>query len=318
MTLHERLHAIAARLCSAGTMTHVIDPVLTDIEIEFHTAIAAGQRWRSRWIRIAGCFALVKVAALCVYDRTTHDWHADDRRALARTIAISAIAFTVAALSLIVPAFGSTPEYWPYLIPQALPIAIPVGVTWGILCGLGGRVVAFRVKGAILALALACCAGSLAVTLWIMPAGNQAYRVAVFERQRPHGNTVTLAPGPAEMPMGELRRQIDALTLSGETRAARNAAFIYYIRWSLPLAPLALALFALTVTSRLSFRGWVLAAAACGACFVYYLLLFTADAATRGTQVPVVAVVWLPNLVFVAAATAVMAASMRSGLSANS
>ena len=312
MTLYERLRAMAAGLCSPPTIERVIDPVLTDIEIESRTAMAAGQRWRSRWIRIAGCFALVKVVALCAYDRAAHDWRADDRRTLARTGVISAIAFAVSALLLISPFARRTQAHLLlYVIPQALPIAIPTGIAWGILCGLGGRVAPFRVKAVILVLALACSAGSLATTLWIMPAANQAYRVALFEQLRPQGKIATLAPGPAEMPMGELRKKLDALTLSGQTRAARNTAFTYYIRWSLPAAPLALALFAIALTSRVSFRRWVLAAVACGACLTYYLFTFIADTATRGTELPVVAVVWLPNLAFIAAATALMAAAAR-------
>ena len=309
MTL-DRIRELAARLCSPVTTERVIDPVLTDIEFEYRTAIAAGQRWRSRWIRLAGGFALLNVLALCAFDRTAHGWRADDRRTLARTAGISAIAFAVTALLLIAAAGRQFAGDWLYLIPQALPIAIPVGLTWGILCGLGGRVVAVRVKAAILVLALACCAGSLATTLWLMPAGNQAYRVAVFERLR-QGQRATLAPGPAEMAMGELRKRIDALSLSGETRAARNTAFTYYIRWSLPVTPLALALFALAVVTRPLARRWVLAVTATLTCLAYYLLLFIADAATRGTQFPVVALVWLPNLAFALASTALMAAPIK-------
>jgi lipopolysaccharide export LptBFGC system permease protein LptF len=296
-----------------------MDPVFTDNEIAYRTAIAEGRTWWSRWLRIAGYFALLNVVALHAYDRTTCDWGADDRRTLARMIGISAIAFAVTALLLIVPpAAAHTPEHWVYLIPQALPIAIPIGITWGILCGLGGRAVRFRVKGAILALALAGSAGSLATTLWIMPAGNQAYRVAVFERLRPQGSTATLTPGPAEMPMGELRKTIDALTLSGQTRAARSSAFTYYVRWSLPFTPLALAVFALALVTRPFARGWVLPGAATSTCLAYYVALFTADAATRGTHVPVAAVVWLPNVAFLATAIALFGASLRSRLSSAS
>ena len=316
MTLHARVRAMAARLCSARTMERVLDPVFTDIEIEYRSAIAEGRPWKSRWVRISGYFALLKVTALYAYDRTARDWGADDRRTLARTVAISAIAFVITALLQISPFARRTQAHLLlYVIPQALPFAIPVALTWGILCGLGGRVVAFRVKGAILVLALACCAGSLATTLWIMPAANQAYRVAVFERVRPKGNTVTLAPGPAEMPMGELRKKIDALTLSGHTRAARSSAFTYYVRWSLPFTPLVLALFALALVTRPFARGWVLPGAATTTCLAYYVVLFSADAATRGTELPVVVLVWLPNVAFLAVAIALLGSDVRSPLS---
>lgn len=321
MTLHERLRAVAARLCGASAIERVIDPVLTDIEIEYRSAIAEGRTWRSRWVRIAGYVALLKVVALYAYDRTAHDWSADDRRTMARTVVISAIAFVVAALLLIAPAARPLPaeaHLLLYLIPQALPIAIPIGVTWGILCGLGGRVAAFRVKGAALALALACSAASLVTTVWLLPVANQAYRVAVFEQLRPQGKTATLAPGAAELPMGELRGRIDALTRSGEVRSARNMAAVYYVRWSLPCAPFVLALFALALTSRLSSRGWVLAAAAFGACFAYTYVFYATAAGAQQTELPVIAIVWLPNLVFALASTALMAAAVRPRLSSGS
>ena len=321
MILHERLRAMAARLCSARAMERVIDPVLTDIEIESRSAIAEGRTWRCRWIRIAGSFALLKVVALYAYDRTAREWSADDGRAFARTVGISTIAFVVAAFLLIASAarpLSTAAPLLAYLIPQALPIAIPFGVTWGIVCGLGGRVVALRVRGAILLLALACSAVSLATMLWIMPAANQAYRVFVFERLSPQGKSVTLIPGPNEMPIGELRRRVNSQALSGSARMERTWAWAYYLRWSLPWAPLALALFALALTSRLPFRGWVLAGVACGAYFTYYLLLFATEAGARQTGLPVVALAWLPNLVFAVASTALMAASIRSGPSENS
>jgi lipopolysaccharide export LptBFGC system permease protein LptF len=319
MNVHGRLRALAALLCSQSTMARVIDPVLTDIEIEYRTALAARQRWRSRWIRVAGCFALLKVVALCAYDRTTHDWRPDDRRTLARAVRISAIAFVITALLQISPFARATEAHLLlYVIPQALPFAIPVALTWGILCGLGGRVVAFRVKSAILVLALACCAGSLATTVWIMPAANQAYRVAVFERLRPQGSTVTVAPGPAEMPMRELRKSIDELTASGQTGAARSSAFTYYVRWSLPFTPLALALFALALVARPFAHGWVLPGVAISTCLVFYVVLFGAGAATGGTELPVGLIVWLPNLVFVAASAALIVPAARPDPSSTS
>lgn len=321
MTLQVRVRAVAVRLCSARAMERLVDPVLTDIEIEYRTAIAEGRRWRSRWVRIAGLCALLKVVAFYACDRTAGDWSADDARALARTVSISAIAFVVAAVLLIFPAArppSAAAHLLLYLIPQALPIAIPFGVTWGIVCGLGGRVVAPRVKAAIVVLAFAGSAGSLATMLWIMPAANQAYRVSVLERLSPQGTPVTLRPGPNEMPIGELRRRVNSQALSGSARLERSWAWGYYLRWSLPWAPLALALFALGLTSRLPFRGWILAGAACGAYFAYYLLLFAAEASARHTELPVVAVAWLPNLVFAFASIALMAASMKSRLSSSS
>jgi hypothetical protein len=76
-------------------------------------------------------------------------------------------------------------------------------------------------------------------------------------------------------------------------------------------APFALALFALSVMPRRPVRRWILAAAACGACLSYYPFLLAADIAARQTLLPIAASVWLPNLVFAVASTALMVAAQR-------
>lgn len=313
MTVRQRLRATAARLCSARTMERLIDPALTDVEIESRNAIAQGRPWRSRWIRITGYFAFVKLIAWCGYERTVRDWSADDGHAFARTIGLSAAAFVVTAALLISPAVGGAPTNLVlYLIPQALPLAIPVGIALGIFCGLGGRAVPFRMKGAALALALTCSAGSLASTIWIIPAANQAFRVSVSEHLGiTAGMPLNLTAGAVEMNMGELRRRVDVLTQSGRARDARTMAVGYYIRWALPCAPIVLALFAVSVMPRRPVRRWILAAAAGGACLSYYVLLLVADIAARRTLLPVVASVWLPNLVFAVVSAGLMAVAKR-------
>jgi hypothetical protein len=307
MTLPDRLRAIAARLCSARTMERLIDPLLTDAQIEYSDAIARGRVWRSRWIRTAGYVAFLKVLALYGYERTVRDWTADDGRAFARTAGLSTAAFVVAALLLMLPAVRAVPtNLLLYQVPQTLPLAIPVGITLGIFCGMGGRVVSCRVKAAAFALALACSAGSLAATAWIIPSAAQAYRVSFSEHVRlTTGKEVTFGTiGAIEMPLSEVRRKIDALTQSGRARAARNAAFGYYLRWALPCAPLALALFALSVMPRRPVPPWTLTAAAGGACLSYYLILLAADVAARQAVLPIAASVWLANLVFAVASAA--------------
>jgi lipopolysaccharide export LptBFGC system permease protein LptF len=294
-------------------MERLIDPALTDVQIEYRNAIAQGRVWRSRWIRIAGYFAFVKVIALYGYDRTVRDWSVDDGQTFARTLGLSAAAFVVTTLLLIAPAVRAVPtSFVPYLIPQALPIAIPVGVTLGIFCGLGSRVVTFRLKEAALALALTCSAGSLATTAWIVPAAGQSFRVFASEHLRfTAGKEPILTMGVSEMTLDQLRKTIDALTQSGRTRAARGATFVYYLRWALPCAPFVLALFALSVRPRRPVRRWILAAAACGACLSYYFLLLAADIAARQTFLPIVVSVWLPNLVFAVVSTTLMVTAKR-------
>jgi Lipopolysaccharide export system permease LptF/LptG len=300
MNLHERLRAMAGRLCSARAMERLIDPALTDVQLEHRDAIAQGRPWRSRWIRLAGYFAVLSMIALCLYERTVADWRGHEARVFARAVGFGGAAFLVTALLLISPprVDGVPANQLPYLLPQALPLAIPVGITLGVFCGLGGAFVSVRLKRATLALALAGSAGSLTATASMIPAAGQAF---VEHVRLTTGKDVTGTKGAIEMTTNELRRTIDSLTQSGRPREARKMAFAYYLRWALPCAPFVLAVFALAAIPRRPVRRWIPVAAACGACFSYYCFLAAADIVTRYTILPIAAFVWLPNLAFVVA-----------------
>jgi hypothetical protein len=103
MTLHERVRMMAARLCSAKMMERLIDPALTDVQLEHRDAIARGRPWRSRWIRLAGYLAVLRIIALCVYERTVADWTGPEGRAFARAVGFGGVAFLVTVLLLISP-----------------------------------------------------------------------------------------------------------------------------------------------------------------------------------------------------------------------
>lgn len=309
----DRLRAMASRVCSARTMERLIDPVLTDVQIEYQEAIARGRVWRSRWIRLAGCVALLEAVVLYGYERTVRGWSDDAGQAFRRMVALSAAAIVAVALVILLPPALSVPAYLvPYLVPQALPLAIPVGLTVGLFCGLGGRPVSYRLKGAVLLLALACSAGSLAAMAWAVPAASQAFRLSLEEQlRRTNAAEVTHTKGLTEMSLGELQRRIDSLTQAGRVRQVRIVRFAYHLRWGLPCAPFALALFALAALPRRRVRYWIFAASAFGTCLAYYFVLMAGDAAAREGTLPAAAGAWLPNLVFVVAATVLLAAAAR-------
>jgi hypothetical protein len=138
------------------------------------------------------------------------NWTSDDRRTLTRAIACSvALVIVVAALVEIPPlsnlrTWGSRGvSGWVLLtlVPQALVIAITVGATLGIVYAIGGQAFSGRVAGAIVGLALVASALSFANLGWIMPAANQAFRVALV------GGRTYLRARPAEP--GELREAIE-------------------------------------------------------------------------------------------------------------
>jgi hypothetical protein len=297
-------------------MERLIDPALTDVQLEHWDAIAQDRPWRSRWIRLAGYFAVLRIIALCVCERTVGDWRGHEGRAFARAVGCGGAAFVVAVLLLISPPAvdGVPANQLVYLLPQALPLAIPVSITLGVFCGLAGTSVPVRLKRATLALAVAGSAGSLTATAWMIPAAGQAFVEHVGVAR---GKEVTGTKGAVEMTTNELRRTIDSLTQSGRPREARKVAFAYYLRWALPCAPFVLAVFALATIPRLPVRRWIPAGTACGACLAYYCFLAAADLVTRQTILPIAAFVWLPNLAFVVAAAVLTIAEKGLKLSAH-
>jgi hypothetical protein len=304
-----RLRAMCARFCSQTTLEQLIDPVLSDLQTEYLDACSRGEVWRSRWVRAAGYIGFFKAVAMYSCERaarTLTDWSADDRQSMVRTIGFSSLGIAVVTVLLVLPPLQRLPAHLAvYVIPQALPLAIPLGVTFGILAGFGGGVVSARQRGAALAIALACSVAAFATMAWMIPATGQAFRIAVAQRVHPpRAADVHLAKGAGEMTFSELRQKADSLTRAGLTRSALNLTLTYHTRLALSCATLALALFAVAVTSREPVRRWILAVAACGAFLAYYFLLTAATMLGRESVLPVIVAAWLPNAVFATASAA--------------
>jgi hypothetical protein len=310
----DRLRTIAERVCSAKAMDRLIDPVIADLQAEYAQAVRLGQIRRSRWVRIAGYVAFVKVMVFHGCERFLQDWTPDDHRAFARTIALAVPAIAAATLLLMVPPLRQVSSYASYghasrarlalyLMPQALPLAVPLGFMLGIFCGYGRCLVAFRSRAAILLIAIACSVGSFVTLAWITPAANQAFRVLVFGR-----NVVKGAP---ELTLGELGQLLEPGTHEPMAVAPpsdlRSLAWQYHVRCALSCAPLALALFALSVIGRRQRGPFVLFLCACAAVFGYYALIWGARTLVLDGTLPVLATVWFPNVVFGVVSAALMA-----------
>lgn len=316
-----RLRAFAARLCSQRTMDRLIDPVLADLQAEYRDARAEGRIWKSRWVRVAGYFSLLKAVSAYGCHRflqPLHDWPADDRHALDRTIGFSAAAFVAVSILLIMPVLYASPSQMDlvvFLIPQSLPIAVPVAFTVGIACGLAGRVVSSRLIGTVLALALLGSCVSLSATAWAIPAAGQAYRVSVARQiYATNGAQVSLTKGAIELTLSELSDQIDLYARDGRAKQVRRLAHAYHLRWSLPWATFALALFVLCAMPRRRIGRSVLGVVAVAICLAYYALLFAGEVFGRQGTLPAFAAAWLPNVVFVGGSAALLIlAAHRSG-----
>jgi len=315
------LRAVAARLFEDSTIERVIDPMLTDLWIEYRDAVETGRLWKSRWIRFAGYVAFMKVIAICGWERVVPSaagWTADDDRALRRTIGVSIAAVMAAAFLLLAPpllrlSFRVHAEDWRmlvYLVPQTIPLAVPVGLTIGIFWGLRSRAASRYVTRALLTLSVIGSLGSFATMGWIVPAANQAFREAAFRRMARatdvDGSTGTrLVKGIREQTLVELRQQ--AASQAGVGRSGQQVAFRYHFIWALPWASLALALFALSVVNRWYFGRISLWMIALGTYVGYYVLLLAGRMYGLDGTLPAYAAAWLPNLVFAAFAAALTA-----------
>jgi hypothetical protein len=314
-----RLRAMAARVCSAKTMERLIDPVVGDMQTEYAEAIRQGRVWRSRRVRVAGYAAFWKVMAVIVCEGSMHDRTADDRQALRRMIGFSISGIVVATLLLTVLGFtGSrgwtqaTPvnqtRFLLFLVPQALPIALPVGLLMGILQGSAARPISRRSQGTLLLMALVCSVASFATMAWLIPAGSQAY----------WGRIVARDQFPNELPLGELRQRVDsyvATPMEG-SNTARNLRLTYHQRWALSGAALVFALFALSVVPRGPVGRSFPFVAGFAVCFGYYTVMWKArNLGMSGGVSPFIAA-WLPNVVFVLGAAALLAAVPRRSAAA--
>src|SRR6185295_10425114 len=96
--------SLAAHICAPATMERLIDPVIADLQIEHSEALARGQVWRSRWIRVAGYTAFWKVAmvaAATASTRAMRAWAAADEYAVGRAIGFSLAAMIVIVVLLV-------------------------------------------------------------------------------------------------------------------------------------------------------------------------------------------------------------------------
>jgi Lipopolysaccharide export system permease LptF/LptG len=294
-----RFRRFFLRHCSAATMERLVDPILTDIEIESRTAAFRGQRWASRWIRATGAIALFKALALYGWARfwSIREWQVDDRRVLLRTLAYSTAATVATILLSMIPFVLRSPaeraqELAPYLVPQALPYALAVGPFVGLLYGLRGRVVSLRPQAAMMVVVVLCSIASFVALAWVVPAANQVFRVAV-------SRDVWIVKGAAEMTIGELSAAIGAANVI-DGRATGLAAH-YHLRLALAAAPIVLALWALILVPRLPNQRLVIGVVAIASCVAHYNLMWTGHGAVLRETLPPIAGAWLPTLVFVAA-----------------
>jgi lipopolysaccharide export LptBFGC system permease protein LptF len=179
------------------------------------------------------------------------------------------------------------------LLPQTLPLTLPGVLLVGVLTGTRHRPIASATRRAVLGIALAGSLASFATIAWLIPASNEAFRVAVAGHH--------VSKGVEEMPFLSLRDAALAARHDAVPVRAGRLFVAYHVRWALVGAALSFALFGLGVAA-LRTGAAVSAGTGVIAYAVYTQYLFE-----LGSVPPVIfndepltiLVVWLPNLLLV-------------------
>jgi hypothetical protein len=321
-----RARALAAAWCSPKTIERLIDPVVSDLQIEYEAALSRGQRFRSLWIWITGHVAIGKVLALHSSARGIEmiaGMSIEERRDVVRTaVWVIATILVVATLLAAPPLRAELARNREdrlilvlLLMPQALPIAIPVGLVVGILQALRHGAPTRVSRALILAIAIVLSIGSFAFMGWVIPETNQTYRETIFRRLTANGavdgGVSTLSRGPSELSLGQLRRAAAEQSREGalqpdiRRRSTPNLAFVYYMRWAVSFAPVVLALFAVVAATRLTRSRalrWLIAFGTVGG---YWAIYFVADPGFDRDRAWPILMAWAPNLALLAVTAAI-------------
>jgi lipopolysaccharide export LptBFGC system permease protein LptF len=286
-----RLRSFARRVCNPRTMERLIDPLIADQQHEYAEAIRAGDTWRRRRVRLAGCIAFWKVVAMVLGRTLTQEIITADDRAIGRTIRVAGLATMLfTALFTWVPLREAVTTHhlgndslirlMVYLLPQALAVAVPLGIVFGIL---SGGIRTRRSRGISVLLMFAASLTTLVLAGWLMPEANQAFRETMFALI--NGFDGQLTRGTNELTLGQL--------LSTD-------AYQFHFRLALAAAPTVLGVFSLALATALGRRRvWITGLVALTIGFGDYVLVYTSRDLYRP---PVAAAAWVPNLLFGAAA----------------
>ncbi|HKE93521.1 MAG TPA: LptF/LptG family permease, partial [Povalibacter sp.] len=302
------LRAAAALVCAKRTMERVVDPIVSDMQLECGAAVRRGGWPTAAWVRLRGYTAFWKglgLYSLQSSPRVLRNSLAADQWALASMVVHSLVAGAFFTLLLSAWPMLGTYSRFPnlkltlLLLPQALPISIPIALSLGIVwCASRIPARESRIRR-VLGLAIVATLLALAFVLMV-PTANQAYRVAMAEELGLRGITkYSLPRGLNEQSMSELTacsHQHWAVG-SSEWKNARRCAQQYHLRFALPAATMALSLFALAMNAITRRRVSGIATMTIGIA-AYYVALMLADSGTSTPALPVFVSVWAPNVLF--------------------
>jgi lipopolysaccharide export LptBFGC system permease protein LptF len=287
------LRAFAVLVCRPATVERLVDPLISDLRIEY--AASAGSAWRRRGVLLRAYCGFWKALAVHTALSIGRPSDTGERDVFRRAVGFSCLGFAMVTVLLALPPLvdglpamtGKARQVLLALtlIPQALPISIPIGVCIGIMSAIRARSLTRRDFLGTLTIGFiaACLVGT--VIEWGVPWGNQAFREMTIAAVT-DGRVVHIEPGLNELGFSGLARRTDVA-------AVRH----YHLLWALTVAAIPLALFTLSIAARVRHtvaRALLILVTV----FAYYAILWVSDSSLRrGAPVPVA---WAPNVVFLA------------------
>ena len=288
------LRAFAVLVCRPATVERLVDPIISDLRIEY--GASAGSAWRRRGVLLRAYFGFWKALAVHAALSIGRPSDAAERDVFRRAIGFSSLGFALVTVLLALPPLvdairlnAGTARRLTFavtLIPQALPISIPIGVCIGIMSAIRARTLTRRDFLVTLTIGFiaACLVG--VVIEWALPLGNHKFRDMVVA-ELTDGRGVHIEPGLNELGFSGLARRTDLI-------AVRQ----YHVMWALTVAAIPLTLFTLAVAARVrhrAFRALLILITV----FAYYAILWVSHSSLR--QGAPVLVAWAPDAVFLAA-----------------
>ena len=306
MTPGNRLRTWARRVCSDQTMTRLIDPVIADMQQEAAEVAGAG-RARHAWVLAIGYLAFWKIMAVHVpLSATRRAWAPRETGEMGplRALSFAGLSFLVMTMLLIAPAarlfsvWDHREQVWLFvlLLPQALPLSVPVALFIGVLCASRRRIMTAPFRRAVWLLAFAMSLAMLVTINSLIPASNQAFRVAVAQRY--------VLEGPSELSLMEVRRQALSLRES-RPRESGRLLLSFHQRVAISAAPLVLTVLAFGLAGARARVAAILGATACTVFILWTSEASTMDPTTLAREWVAIALAWFPNVLLVATGTAV-------------
>jgi hypothetical protein len=309
MTSNHPLRRLLARVCSAGTMSRVVDPIFADM------------RWEDGRLSWRGCVALFKAlalhAVLSLPRRGAMLW-TEDNYAIPRTAAFVMLGAVVAAALISIPpmvrvATATKPirPFWVFFwiaAPQALAMTLPPALIMAIPLVLRRRQISVRLVRRTLLLLLpfvALMCGLLSHPT--LEASDTPQGVRIYY---PDGRQLTLRREPSETVWAARRHQIHDLRQMNDPQTLARFEWLYQFKVAHAAAAIPFGLGGLAICFFPFGRRHPLLTGVAWIIVYGFLMTVMQKEAWKyisvGRSNAVVLCAWMPNLIVLIAASAVL------------